>query len=241
MRFRLLADKGPAAVDNLTAILPGSSQQEYLWLLTHSDGCGECEENAGIALVSLARAFAKLPTSARQRSYAFHLTLHMTPYVATNGAFFGEAHPDLFSKVVGLMHMEHLRQMNWFDDPTTGTFRPTGYPEVAFMDVSHSPALISAVTNAVHAEGLRRTAVADTTFSVGASYDQTFGTVGFMTYPNQMLSWGTTRDFTHFTQNLDKWDATRMYHETRTLARILQAMDAMPTEDLEIGTQKAGA
>lgn len=136
--------------------------------------------------------------------------------------------------------MEHLGQMNWYDDPQTGTFQPTGYPELAFMDVSPSPALISAVTNAVRAEDLRRAAVANTTFSVGASYDKTFGTVGFMTYPNQMLSWGTTRDFKHFTQNLEKWDANRMERETRTLARILQSMDAMPTAELEVGTQKGG-
>jgi hypothetical protein len=165
----------------------------------------------------------------------------MTPYVRSNGAYFEQARPELFSKVVGLLHMEHLGQLNWYDDPVTGTFQPTGQPEVAFMDVSRSPSLIASVVDTVRAEDLRRVAVANTTYSVGAEYDKTFGTVGFMTYPNQMLSWGTTHDFKHFTQNMDKWDAVRMYHETRTLDRILKVMDAMPTQELEVGTKKAGA
>jgi hypothetical protein len=234
-RLVLAADVGPAAVDNLTAILPGATDDEYLWVLTHSDGCNECEENAPLALLALAEQAARKPRSQRQRSLAFHLTLHMTPYAATNGAYFEQAQPELFSKVVGLLHMEHLGQRDWIDDPAADTFRPTGLPEVAFMDVSRNPALISGVSAAIRAQDLRRTAVTNRTASVGSSYDATLPTVGFMTYPNQMLSWGVTPDFRHFTQNIDKVDPSRMQAEIQMLSRVLGLMDAMPTATLQQG------
>ncbi|MGI5326950.1 hypothetical protein [Actinomadura nitritigenes] len=239
-RLRLRAALAPASVDNLTAVLPGTNKDEYLWLLSHSDGVNACEENGGIGFLSLARHFASRPRSRRNRSLAFHLTLHMTPYVATNGAFFEQARPDIFSKVVGLMHVEHLGQRDWIEDPDAGTFQPTGQPEPAFMDVSRNPHLIDTVTKAIRAEDLRRTAVTSTTYSVGSQYDGRLPTVGFMTYPNQMLSWGVPRG-RRFSQSIEKVDPQRMAAEIRTLARVAEAMDAMPTATLAIGTEKEGA
>jgi hypothetical protein len=160
----------------------------------------------------------------------------MTPYVATNGAYFEQSRPEIFSKVAGLLHIEHLGQQDWIEDPDSGTFRPTGLPEPAFMDVSRNPHLIDVVTKAVRTEDLRRTAVTKTTYSVGAEYDGRLPTVGFMTYPNQMLSWGVQRG-RRFTQNLEKVDPRRMAAEIRTFARVADAMDAMPTETLALGTR----
>jgi hypothetical protein len=236
-RLRLRANLAPASVDNLTAVLPGSNKDEYLWLLSHSDGVNACEENGGIGFISLARRLASRPRSRRNRSLAFHLTLHMTPYVATNGAFFEQARPEIFSKVVGLVHAEHLGQRDWIEDPAAGTFGATGQPEPAFMDVSRNPHLIDTVTKAIRAEDLRRTAVTSSTYSVGSQYDGRLPTIGFMTYPNQMLSWGVQRG-QRFSQNIEKVDPRRMAAEIRTLARVVDAMDAMPTETLAIGTEK---
>ncbi|MFD3586221.1 hypothetical protein [Streptomyces sp. NPDC058683] len=76
---------------------------------------------------------ASRPRAQRNRSPAFHLTLHMTPYVSTNGTHFEQARPEIFSKVVGLLHAEHLGQREWREDPAAAAFGPTGLPECALM------------------------------------------------------------------------------------------------------------
>ncbi|MFD3586220.1 hypothetical protein [Streptomyces sp. NPDC058683] len=106
------------------------------------------------------------------------------------------------------------------------------------LDVSRNPRLIEAVTTAVRDQGLKRTAVTSTTYSVGAAYDAILPTVGFMTYPHQMLSWGIRKNG-RFSQHLNRVDPVRMSEEIKMLARVLDAVDSMPTATLAAGTQLA--
>src|SRR5262245_13394491 len=62
-----------AKTDSVMATLPGASSDEVLIVYTHTDGPNMVQENAGIALVALAKYFSKMPQGSRKRTLVFGL------------------------------------------------------------------------------------------------------------------------------------------------------------------------
>jgi hypothetical protein len=112
--------------DNLWAVLPGKTD-EVIIINTHTDGCNACEENGSLGVISLAKHFARLPVSQRNRTLVFVMT---TGHFA-HGYFHGtqdwrDTNPDLMKKAVACVTIEHLGATEWSDDAAANTYKPSG-------------------------------------------------------------------------------------------------------------------
>ena len=111
--------------DTVWGVLPGATD-EIVIINSHSDGCNACEENGGIAVVSLARALAKLPKAERQKTYVFLMTTGHFSHGFVRGADeWQKDNAALMERGVACVTIEHLGATEWRDDPQ-GRYRPTG-------------------------------------------------------------------------------------------------------------------
>jgi len=127
VNLTLTAEMFPnTSTDHLWSTLPGTSSDEVILINTHTDGPNAPEENGSLALIALARYFAKLPKEQRKRTLVFlNSTGHLCEsYVGgTAGAIKGR--PDVIKKSIAAVTIEHLGCSEWIDDIDRG-YHPTG-------------------------------------------------------------------------------------------------------------------
>jgi formylglycine-generating enzyme required for sulfatase activity len=231
-RLELVVAKHPGdATDDIVATLPGTNPNEVILFNTHTDGTSASEENGALGILSMARYFASLPQSCRQRTIVIALTPgHFNNGIGGDTARFIDHHAEIIAKSVASVTVEHLGQTEWVDDGIG--FHPTGYIEPGAFFGSAS-AVQTLIANAVIAEDLRRTFVmrpyAVIYFGVGSALNAAgVPNAAFITGPNMMLSFADN-------QHVDKVDYHRMAAEIRTATRIAASMDATPTATLCAG------
>ncbi|WP_428491182.1 hypothetical protein [Rhodopila sp.] len=111
------------ATSTVWGILPGanygSADDQFLVCNTHSDGPNIAEENGGIALLHVARYFARIPQSQRPRSIAFMVaTGHFSHlYLGSSGDWIAQ-HPQIISNTVASLTIEHFGCNEWEDVET---------------------------------------------------------------------------------------------------------------------------
>lgn len=221
-RLELVVEKHPdAETDDIIATLPGMSDETII-VNTHSDGTSAAQENGTLGVMALARYFAALPKTCRQKTMIFTLNPgHFHSGIGGDTQRFIDNHPEIMEQAVASLTIEHLGQPEWVDDVTG--FHPTGLVEPgAFFGSANAMQLL--MTNAVLAEDLRRTFVIRPYgviyFGVGSPLNaRGVPNAAYITGPNMMLSFGNN-------QHLDKIDYERMAAEIRTLTRVAAAMDA---------------
>jgi hypothetical protein len=125
----------------IIATLPGSNPNEIITVGSHTDGANVCEENGALGVLAVAKYASTIPIHKRNRTLAFVCaTGHFAGSALTNpntatspigtlgadaaGAF--NANPQIASKAVAVLAMEHLGAMEWKDDGFN--YRPTGLP-----------------------------------------------------------------------------------------------------------------
>jgi hypothetical protein len=230
-RLVLTASLVKTTSDDLVATLPGATD-EVLIVNTHTDGQNAFEENAGIASVALAKHFAALPKSARQRTLVF---------VCTTGHFAGggqpgtqgfiDQHPDVIAKSAAHVTIEHFGSQEWNDD--LNGYHHTGQVEVGAIFHSQTAIIQPAIeslqaTNLVRSELLRPAAVAF--FGVGAPlHEKGVPSVCFIAGPNYLLALDGDRG------HIDKLDAGRFANEIRWTADLLKRLDKIPAAQLAAG------
>lgn len=230
-RLELVVEKHPDDfTDDIIATLPGMSD-EVIIINTHSDGTSAAQENGTLGVMALARYFASLPLTCRQKTMIFTLNPgHFHSGINGDTGRFIANHPEIIERSVASLTLEHLGQTEWVDDITG--FRPTGLFEPGIFYGSHNT-LQLLMTNAVIAEDLRRVIVARPIaviyFGVGSPLNaRGVPNASYITGPNMMLAFGQN-------QHLDKVDYSRMAAEIRTATRIAAAMDASPSAVLCLG------
>jgi hypothetical protein len=126
-----------ATTETIIATLPGMTD-EIMIILTHTDGPNVVEENGGIALLSIARYFARIPKSARQKTLVFVATTgHMAEPLVSSALWIGQR-PDIISKAVACVVIEHLGSQDWLDDPTATTWAYTGANEDSYAQTQNT-------------------------------------------------------------------------------------------------------
>ena len=215
------------SVDELEATLPGTNPGEVIIVNTHSDGPSASEENGTIGLLAMARYFASLPQSCRQRTLVFLFEPGHFHY-ATHAA---QSHDELVSASVASVTLEHLGQLEWADDALG--YHPTGLYEPAAIFCSETP-IIQLATDAVVGEDLRRVLIlrpyaAYIYFGVGAWLHQAgVPNCSYISGPNQLLSWADD-------QHLNKTDPERIKREVRAAIRLVSRIDVTAAEVLAAG------
>jgi hypothetical protein len=112
--------------DNLWAVLPGKTD-EVIIINTHTDGCNACEENGALGVIALAKYFAKIPQSQRNRTLVFLMTTgHFGHGYVRAAQDWRETNPDLMKKAAACVTIEHLAANEWVDYPETNQYKPSG-------------------------------------------------------------------------------------------------------------------
>jgi hypothetical protein len=170
-RLRLAAADANVTTPMLIATLPGVSNERFV-IESHTDGMNAVWDNGPIAMLELARYFAKQPLECRPRTLQFVFTTgHMYQRLLGGADRGGSAEQyakqldkDYDQGSVALVFtIEHLGALEYAAEPRTDgpgrVLRPTGRTEPNTMFAGESPVLISAIDRAVIARDVRRTYV----------------------------------------------------------------------------------
>ena len=233
VRLTLTASLSEATSDSLVAILPGSGKPDEVMIVnTHTDGQNAFEENGGIACVALAKHFAAMPKSARNRTLVFScVTGHFSGGGQPQTEGFIEDHPDLVARAAAAITIEHFGSQEWNDDASG--YHYTGQVELGAIFHSQTPIAQPAIES-LKSSDLRRSELlrpaAVTFFGVGASLHQKgVPSVAFIAGPNYLLALDGRRG------HIDKLDAARFARETRWTADLLKRLDKIPAAQLAAG------
>jgi hypothetical protein len=151
------------------ATLPGASPQRIV-IDSHTDGTNAAEDNGPVAMIAMARYFAKLPAACRPRTIQFAFsTAHFYQRVAGPETRDGGAEQLAqqldrdYDKgtVSAVVVLEHLGAIEYDEvDRRTGPgvrLAPTGLRAIQFIGVTPSPPLVDAVDNVVQTYDMQRT------------------------------------------------------------------------------------
>jgi hypothetical protein len=215
--------------DALVAVLPGASSQEALVIHTHTDGTNAVEENGGLGIVALAKYFAKLPVSARNRTLVFVLVPgHFArAYVPSMNGFI-DRHPEIVQNAVGALCIEHLGCREWKDNSAM-QYRPTGRDELSLV-----------MTNVNSATDIVRAGVAGTADRRGVVLKTSEGfagegrflagagvpTIGYIPIPDYLAAAAPNGC-------IDKVSRSLMYGQIQAFAKMIHTMDALTGAQLK--------
>jgi len=150
------------AVDSYfyTGFLPGKNygtdKDEYVLMVTHTDGPNLTQENGGFGLMSVIRYFSHIPQADRPRTLVVMMDpQHFMPHRHMTDWF--KLHPEIMSKVVATIGIEHLGQREYVEQGDD--FVLSGQSEPALVFSQDNDFLIEQAINAVKAFEVPRTMV----------------------------------------------------------------------------------
>jgi hypothetical protein len=216
--------------DTLIATLPGTRTDEIVIVNTHTDGPNATEENGGVGILALAKYFAKLPKSARNRTIVFPLTSgHFAgPWVPSMRGVM-QNYPDMIKKAVAALTVEHLGCMEWLDNEQM-QYKPTGEPEWSVAITENKPTG-TILVEALQGSGDRKTAVVNPVHGGwlgegGGLARAGVPTIGYIPQPNYLLA-GPANGC------IEKLDATLLHSQIEVFAKTIHKMDAMSASELK--------
>jgi hypothetical protein len=244
VRLRKLAQEGASATltldadvfpgthtDTVFATLPGASTDEAIIVNTHTDGPNAIEENGGVALVALAKYFAKIPRGSRKRTLVFVMTTgHFAgAYVPTIRGFI-EQHQDVIKKTVAAVTVEHLGCREWLDDASM-KYAATGKDEISNA-ITDSQGIARLTLESLQGTADRRVAVVKPTpkgrwMGEGGSLSRAgVPTLGYIPAPTYLCMMAPDGCLSRLSKSL-------FHAQTRALATLINKLDAAPAASLE--------
>jgi hypothetical protein len=230
-RLTLTATRANVTSPSIVGVLPGRSQETMI-LNTHTDGQNAFEENGGVALMHLARYFARRRLN---RTLVFSaVTGHMAPGMPQTGGFIDD-HPDLVSNAAAAITLEHLGCQEWVDSAGPAGYHYTGDPEGFGIWTSQGTmeqvTYQSVVDNDIPHAALLRGPVQ---FGIGGAFQSAgIPQVGWLAGPNYLVS---IVDNGH----MDKLDDHLAAKQIRWTADLLQRLDKIPAQELRSGDPTLG-
>ncbi|QSE42885.1 hypothetical protein [Rhodococcus erythropolis] len=220
--------------DTVWAVSPGTSPEETILLITHSDGTNGVEENGHLGMLALARHAVAQP---HRRSYVFVLTTgHLRiPAVSKHGqatSTWLEAHPEMWkgeagqARAVAGVAIEHLGALGDTEDNSTG-----GYA----LETTPEPELLYATSREVHdivaplwrdiGAGDRRIVAPGAVIHFGEGeplFERKIPAVALVTAPQYLLALRDADTVTHV-------DLDAMVKQVESFRDLLDAFDATDT------------
>jgi hypothetical protein len=224
----------------------GQDDDEILICNTHSDGPNIAEENGGVAVVSMARYFSKLPRAERPKTMVFMAsTGHFGHRFLGSGRDWIAQHPQILAKTVGVMTLEHLGCHEWQDvsvpggEPGALRYEATGKPQQSqffitapgFQGRTPGPpdVTLQHILEGALAHSRDRAAI----LSGGAFFGEGGGfhalgipTIGFIPAPQYLCAMAPDGE-------ISKLDPAIFYDQLTLSARCLVAMQATPAAALK--------
>jgi len=121
--LRLVSKTETCEATQTIAFLPGrhygTPEDEVIQLTTHTDGPSISQDNGALGLLGLIKYFSTVPKADRARTLMVFLDCrHYMP--GDEHAFAAQdwfaLHPEARKNIVGLIHMEHLGQIGYYED-----------------------------------------------------------------------------------------------------------------------------
>lgn len=160
--LRLIAKTEQAEGYQLFGYLPGkdygTASDRQVLLVTHTDGPSISQENGAIGILSMAKYFSHIPKADRPRSLMlFYDCRHFMP--GAERAFakedYAASHPEVYSKVIASMGIEHLGQKKVVDKP----FRFTNEADLTSIYTTNNAHMVDLAVAAVKENNLPRTQI----------------------------------------------------------------------------------
>ena len=233
------------ASSTVWGILPGvnygTADDQFLVCNTHSDGPNIAEENGGLALLHVARYFARIPQSQRPRSIAFMVaTGHFSHgYLGSSGDWITQ-HPQIISKTVASLTIEHFGCNQW-EDAATGSgleYAPTGKFEQARCYVTQpsfqlnqpgpaDPSLLSVVDQSLEGILDRVAVVSGGLFSGegGPFHRAQIPAIGYIPVPQYLVAIADDGE-------ISKLDPEHFYNQVEFSIRCLAGLQHIPADQL---------
>ncbi|WP_372784275.1 hypothetical protein [Phenylobacterium sp.] len=215
------------SVDTVWAVLPGQTSEEVLIVESHSDGMNFLEENGSLALLAMARYFAKLPRAERKRDIVFVLPSHFARADLVGIPGWIQRHPDLLKKAAAWVTVEHLGCREWFDD-AAGAYAPSGRDETSFAITDFKGVADAALGGARGGDRLAVIHGPRVPGEGGAFYRTGVPGLGFFPAPNYLLSFAKNG-------HIDKFSPTLMQAQVENLTRAILKLDGMTAAQIRAG------
>jgi hypothetical protein len=221
------------ATETIVATLPGQSDETII-LWSHSDGMNAIEENGSVAVVMLMKFLASLPKSARQRTVSCVITEgHFATQFLPDQAWLKDR-PDIVSKAITSVGMEHLGCKEWVGDMAKNSFTGSGKADVTWAfclgpdgKPNHH---VQVMQEALKTSRRARTVVVDrseNSFSPGL-HPWRFAkipSIGYIMTPAYFLAEVPNG-------HIDKLDSGMYFDQVQTLARATRILDTAPKDAL---------
>ena len=231
VRFTLDAVTHPdTPTDNLWAVLPGKTD-EVIIVNTHTDGCNACEENGGLGVVALAKYFAKIPQSQRNRTLVFLMTTgHFGHGYVRGTQDWRNTNPDLMKRAVACVTIEHMAATEWVDHPSANEYKPSGEYEWGLCYTPLRP------EGSVFLKAVDGTE-AKNTFAYRPDGAYPGEGAGFWAAGIPTISYIPTPQYLFIAPakggGIEKLDRHRLHGEVTTFARCVAALDKMSVAEIK--------
>jgi len=164
-RLRLVARLEQVETYQLIGYLPGrnygTSDDEQLLFVTHTDGPSISQDNGALGMLAVARHFAAVPRAERPRTLCFYFDCrHFMPgqEKAFSRQDWTRREPEFFRPIVGVVGVEHLGQVA-VRETADHPFGPAGMPEFSSIWAFENETAVAIAARAIQDNELRRTAV----------------------------------------------------------------------------------
>jgi hypothetical protein len=153
--LRLIAKTEEAEGYQLFGYLPGknygTTDDKQILLVTHTDGPSISQENGAIGILSIVKYFSHIPQAQRPRSLMlFYDCRHFMP--GAERAFanqdYAVSHPDVYSKVIASMGIEHLGQTK-VEEGNGKAFHRTNVPDLTTVYTTNNTHMVDLAIAAV--------------------------------------------------------------------------------------------
>lgn len=162
--LRLISTTEQAETYQLFGYLPGKDygtpEDRQVLLVTHTDGPSISQENGALGILGMVRYFANIPRAERPRTLMVFLDCrHYMPGAerAFSTQDYVVSHPDVYSKVIAAMGIEHLGQMQVADNAKG--YHRTGLAELSSIWVTNNDRLVDLAIRSVKENRLSRVQV----------------------------------------------------------------------------------
>lgn len=128
----------------------GTDNDRQILLVTHTDGPCLQQDNGSLGILGVVAYFSRIPQAERPKTLMIFLdNRHYMPGMekAFEHEDYFTKHPEAKKKIVGIVGIEHLGQIEFREKD--GRYEPTGKVEPSFLWTRNHPELIEAAVKAV--------------------------------------------------------------------------------------------